>query len=180
MPAPGVSAQQVRDRVAAQHDAGMNHPEDRRLVQRGVARKLVVTADGSHGMRGGHIDAPLQRSAAGLTVSARTDIARRAHDALNHGDTEAPAILCVADFRLDMSDRVFNPAVYSGHDGIRRFLAEVHEVWETFTWEPTDVKEAGDVVLALVHSLGRGARAGWRSIATAPCCDRSQTKRCSR
>jgi ketosteroid isomerase-like protein len=93
-------------------------------------------------------------------VSARTDIVRRAHDALNHGDTEALAILCAADFRLDMSDRVFNPAVYSGHDGIRRFLAEVHEVWETFTWEPTDVKEAGDVVLALVHSLGRGRESG--------------------
>jgi ketosteroid isomerase-like protein len=116
----------------------------------------------------------------GLTVSARTDIVRRAHDALNHGDTEAPAILCAADFRLDMSDRVFDPAVYSAHAGIRRFLAEVREVWETFTWEPTDVKEAGDVVLAFVHSLGRGARAGWRSIARAPCCDRSQTKRCSR
>jgi ketosteroid isomerase-like protein len=82
------------------------------------------------------------------------------HDAPNHGDTEAPAILCAADLRLDMSDRVFNPAVYSGHDGIRRFLAEVHEVWETFTWEPTDVKEAGDVVLALVHSLGRGRESG--------------------
>lgn len=87
---------------------------------------------------------------------------------------------CAADFRLDMSDRVFDPAVYSAHAGIRRFLAEVREVWETFTWEPTDVKEAGDVVLAFVHSLGRGARAGWRSIARAPCCDRSQTKRCSR
>jgi ketosteroid isomerase-like protein len=93
-------------------------------------------------------------------VSARTDIVRRAHDALNHGDPEALAILCAADFRLDMSDRVFNPAVYEGHDGIRRFLAEVHEVWETFTWEPTDVKEADDVVLAMVHSRGRGRESG--------------------
>jgi ketosteroid isomerase-like protein len=92
----------------------------------------------------------------GLTVSARTDIVRRAHDALNRGDAEALAGLCASDFRLDMSDRVFNPEVYSGHAGIRRFVAEVHEVWETFTWEPTDVKETGDVVLALVHSVGRG------------------------
>jgi ketosteroid isomerase-like protein len=95
-----------------------------------------------------------------LTVSARTDIVRRAHDALNHGDAEALADLCAADFSLDMSDRVFNAAVYSGHDGIRRFLAEVHEVWETFTWEPTEVKERGDVVLALIHSLGRGRESG--------------------
>jgi ketosteroid isomerase-like protein len=93
-------------------------------------------------------------------VSARTDIVRRAHDALNRGDAEALTTLCAPDFRLDMSDRVFNPDVYSGHDGIRRFLAEVHEVWETFTWEPTDVKEAGDAVLVLVHSLGRGRESG--------------------
>jgi hypothetical protein len=59
-----------------------------------------------------------------------------------------------------MSDRVFNPEVYSGHDGIRRFLAEVHEVWETFTWEVTEVRESDDVVLALVHSVGRGRGSG--------------------
>jgi ketosteroid isomerase-like protein len=59
-----------------------------------------------------------------------------------------------------MSDRVFNPDVYTGHDGVRRFMAEVHEVWETFTWEPTEVSEAGDVVLALVHSVGRGRGSG--------------------
>ena len=59
-----------------------------------------------------------------------------------------------------MSDRVFNPEVYSGHDGIRRFVAEVREVWETFTWEPTEMKEAGDMVLAVVHSVGRGRGSG--------------------
>jgi ketosteroid isomerase-like protein len=93
-------------------------------------------------------------------VSARTDIVRRAHAALNHGDAEGLAALCAPDFRLDMSDRVFNPQVYSGHEGIRRFMAEVQEVWETFTWEPTDLKEAGDLVLAMVHSVGRGRGSG--------------------
>ena len=89
-------------------------------------------------------------------MSARTKIVRHAHDALNRGDAEALTDLCAPDFRLDMSDRVFNPEVYSGHDGIRRFVAEVREVWETFTWEPTEMKEAGDMVLAVIHSVGRG------------------------
>jgi ketosteroid isomerase-like protein len=93
-------------------------------------------------------------------MSARTDIVWRAHDALNRGDAQALAALCAPDFRLDMSDRVFNPEVYSGHDGIRRFVADVHEVWETFTWEPSDLIEAGDLVLALVHSVGRGRGSG--------------------
>ena len=85
---------------------------------------------------------------------------RRAHDALNHGDAEGLAALCLPDFRLDMSDRVLNPEVYCGHDGIRRFLADVQEVWETFTWEPTDLREAGDLVFAMVHSVGRGRVSG--------------------
>jgi ketosteroid isomerase-like protein len=93
-------------------------------------------------------------------MSARAEVVRRAHDALNRGDARALAELCAPDFRLDMSDRVFNPEVYSGHDGIRRFVTEVHEVWETFTWEPTDLKEAGNFVLAEVHSVGRGRGSG--------------------
>jgi ketosteroid isomerase-like protein len=79
---------------------------------------------------------------------------------LNRGDAEAFAALCAPDFRLDMSDRVFNPEVYLGRDGIRRFVADVHDVWETFTWEPTQMIEAGDVVLALVKSVGRARRTG--------------------
>jgi hypothetical protein len=92
-------------------------------------------------------------------MSARTDIVPRAHDALNRGDAEGSS----SYVRFDMSDRVFNPEVYSGDDGIRRFMAEVHEVWETFTREPTEVKETDDVVLALVHSVGTVAGAGHRS-----------------
>jgi ketosteroid isomerase-like protein len=93
-------------------------------------------------------------------MSARTDIVRRAHDALNRGEADTLAALCAPDFRLDMTDRVFNPEVYLGHDGIRRFMAEVHDVWETFTWEPTEMRETEDVVLALVHSVGHGRGSG--------------------
>jgi hypothetical protein len=39
-------------------------------------------------------------------------------------------------------------------------MAEVHEVWENFTWEPPKLKAAGDVALALVHSVGRGRGSG--------------------
>jgi len=59
-----------------------------------------------------------------------------------------------------MSDRVFNPAVYEGHDGIRRFYAEVRDVWETYVWEPEELIEAGENVVALLHSSGRGRGSG--------------------
>jgi ketosteroid isomerase-like protein len=88
------------------------------------------------------------------------EIVRRAHDALNRGDMDALLVLCDGAFRLDMSDRVFNPAVYEGHDGIRRFYAEVQEVWESYVWEPEELMEAGDNVVACLRSGGRGRGSG--------------------
>jgi ketosteroid isomerase-like protein len=93
-------------------------------------------------------------------MSTRVETVRRAHEALNRGDIEALLAECDPDFRLDMSDRVLNPDVYDGHEGIRRFLIEVHEAWETFTWEPEELFESDDLVLSLVHSTGRGRGSG--------------------
>jgi ketosteroid isomerase-like protein len=93
-------------------------------------------------------------------MSRRVETVRRAHEALNAGDVEALLDECDPDFRLDMSDRVLNPHVYEGHEGIRQFLADVHEAWETFTWEPEELVESGDLVLSLIRSTGRGRGSG--------------------
>jgi ketosteroid isomerase-like protein len=93
-------------------------------------------------------------------MSAKTEIVRRAHQALNDGDMEALVTVCDAHFRLDMSDRVLNPAVYDGHEGIRRFYSEVTEVWESFTWEPIELHEVDDFVVAVLHSRGKGRSSG--------------------
>ena len=93
-------------------------------------------------------------------MSRRVETIRRAHEALNSGDVEGLVAVCDPSFRLDMSDRVLNPAVYEGHEGIRRFVGEVHEAWETFTWEPEELVESGDLVLALIRSTGRGRGSG--------------------
>jgi ketosteroid isomerase-like protein len=93
-------------------------------------------------------------------MSRRVETIRRAHQALNSGDVEGLMAVCDPSFRLDMSDRILNPAVYEGHEGIRQFVAEVHEAWETFTWEPEELVEFGDLVLALIRSTGRGRGSG--------------------
>jgi ketosteroid isomerase-like protein len=93
-------------------------------------------------------------------MSARTELVQNAHDALNAGDVEALIALCDSAVHLDMSDRVFNPAVYDGHDGLRRFYAEVMEVWESFTWEPREMSEVGELVVAEIRSRGKGRGSG--------------------
>jgi ketosteroid isomerase-like protein len=89
-----------------------------------------------------------------------TEIVQRIHDALSAGDIDGVIALCAPDFRLDMSDRVFNPAVYEGHDGIRAFYSEVMEVWESFTWEPIELDERDGVVIAVLRSRGQGRGSG--------------------
>lgn len=85
---------------------------------------------------------------------------RRAHDALSAGEIDALIALCDPGFRLDMSDRVFNPAVYEGYEGIRTFYREVMDVWESFTWDVTDVEEHNGVVVALLESTGKARGSG--------------------
>jgi ketosteroid isomerase-like protein len=87
-------------------------------------------------------------------------LVRRAYEALNAGDVEGLVSLCDPGFELDMEERVFNPATYRGHDGIRRFYGEVREVWEEFRWDPEELIASEDHVVALLHAHGRGRGSG--------------------
>jgi hypothetical protein len=94
------------------------------------------------------------------------EIVRQAYERLNRGDVEGVVELCDENFVVDMSERVFNPAVYRGHEGIRRFYRDVMEVWETYHWDVEDALTSGDDVVAMLHCLGRGRGSGleidWR------------------
>lgn len=46
---------------------------------------------------------------------------------------------------------------YRGHDGIRRYVADVEEQWDELILRPTQLKAAGNAVVALGLVSGRGA-----------------------
>jgi ketosteroid isomerase-like protein len=62
--------------------------------------------------------------------------------------------------RLDLSERVFNPAVYEGYEGLRRWRSEVNDVWDSYRVEPVEFFEGEDVVVVLTRERGRGAGSG--------------------
>ena len=139
------------------------HPLPQRAASRRSLPHSGEAASGIVGSIRGYSVATAARSArdtATGAMSRRVETIRRAHQALNSGDVEGLVAVCDPSFRLDMSDRVLNPAVYEGHEGIRQFVAEVHEAWETFTWEPEELVESGNLVLALIRSTGRGRGSG--------------------
>ena len=74
-------------------------------------------------------------------------------------DDEELAEVFAPDVVLDMSTRVFNPMVYEGYEGLRQFLRDAGEVWETLKVSETELVEEGDHVLVLtrVEAQGRGS-----------------------
>jgi ketosteroid isomerase-like protein len=64
------------------------------------------------------------------------------------------------DVRLDLSERVFNPDVYEGYDGIMRWRAEVADVWEYYRSEPEEFFEGDGVVVVFTHERARGKGSG--------------------
>jgi ketosteroid isomerase-like protein len=93
-------------------------------------------------------------------------VVRCIYELLNRGDVGGVVELCDDDFLMDMSERVFNPDTYRGHDGIRRFYEGVTEAWESYRWNVEDTRVKGDSVVAMLHCQGQSRKAGpavdWR------------------
>lgn len=94
------------------------------------------------------------------------EIVCSAYEQLNRGDVEGFVEVCDDDFLIDMSERVFNPDLYRGHDGIRRFYEEVREAWESWRWDIEETRATGDSVVAMLHCHGQSRESGpvvdWR------------------
>jgi ketosteroid isomerase-like protein len=84
------------------------------------------------------------------------DIVRRALKARRSEFAELldPAV------HLDLSERVFNPAVYEGYEGIMRWHAEVGEIWQSYVTEPDEFIDCDRGVLVLTRERGRGRASG--------------------
>ena len=78
----------------------------------------------------------------------------RAYELLNRGDVEGLIGLCSDEFVMDMSERVFNPETYRGHEGIRRFHRDVQEAWESYHWHVEEARATRDSVVAMLYCHG--------------------------
>jgi hypothetical protein len=84
------------------------------------------------------------------------DIVRRA---LRARQSEFEDLLDPA-IRLDLSERVFNPAVYEGYEGIMRWRADVGETWDSYRSEAEEFFQGPQVVVVFTQERGRGKGSG--------------------
>jgi len=94
------------------------------------------------------------------------EVVRLIYERLNRGEVEGVVELCTGDFLMDMSERVFNPDTYKGHEGIRRFYEGVQDAWESYRWDVEETHVVGDRVIAMLHCHGQSRMGGpgvdWR------------------
>ncbi len=92
-----------------------------------------------------------------MTASSNPDLVRSILKAWGQGDIET--VLrehFQPSARLDLSELIFNAAVYEGYEEIARQRREVNEVWETFEVEVEQLFEGERAVVAFTHERGRG------------------------
>ena len=84
------------------------------------------------------------------------EIVRAAIDAWNRSDFDA--WICAWDERAEFHPfaRSVEGRAYHGHDGLRRFVAEIAEEWEEVCFEVDEIRGAGEQVVALGRVRARG------------------------
>ena len=85
-------------------------------------------------------------------------VVRRAYAALTRGDTDTLQDLAAPEFVVDFSRRLVDPFVLRGLDeAVAFFLGQSDETWEEWpVWEPQEVIDADDEVVAFIRTAARG------------------------
>jgi ketosteroid isomerase-like protein len=89
------------------------------------------------------------------------EIVRRLYELITHGD-DALLELIGPGFVVDFSRRLIDPFVVRvDPDAFASFYEEAREAWgELPAWEPEELIDAGDKVLAFIHFQAKGRASG--------------------
>jgi ketosteroid isomerase-like protein len=88
------------------------------------------------------------------------EIVRRCIEYWDRRDDTFLTELVDPDAVLDLSRNVFNPDVYRGYDGFRRYVEVVDEMWDNFEARPEEFIDGGDHVVVAVRISGKGRGSG--------------------
>jgi ketosteroid isomerase-like protein len=111
-----------------------------------------------------HEDRTAALEAVGLgtgTVSRENlEAARRLYEARNRGDVEGVIAECHPQVEVFPHLSSLGGVPVRGHDGLRTYLRSLAEEWEEFRHDPEHFFDAGDKVVAFLHTHARGRGSG--------------------
>jgi ketosteroid isomerase-like protein len=82
-------------------------------------------------------------------VTSQAEIARQGVEAYNRGDAEALVELSDPEITMVPVRALLEGGEYRGHEGVRRFLADMEEDWERREILIDEIRELDDGVLVL-------------------------------
>jgi ketosteroid isomerase-like protein len=90
------------------------------------------------------------------------EIVRQVYAALTRGDADTLRDLALPEFVFDFSRRLVDPVVLRGLDeALAFFLSQAREEWDDWpAWEPQEVIDADDKVVAYIRTTARGKGSG--------------------
>jgi len=89
------------------------------------------------------------------------ELVRRAYAALTRGDADSLRDLAAPEFVVDFSRRLVDPAVLSRDEALASLFSQLREAWDDWpVWEPRDLIDADDKVVAFIRTSARGKGSG--------------------
>jgi ketosteroid isomerase-like protein len=85
---------------------------------------------------------------------------KRIYEARNRGDIDAVLAECVPDVTWHSHLATLDGHPIQGHDEVRAYMTSLREDWESFRHEPEEFFDAGDKVVAFLHTYARGRASG--------------------
>ncbi len=86
--------------------------------------------------------------------------AKRIYEARNRGDVNAVLAECDPEVEWQPHLASLGGEPIRGHDEVRAYMASLREDWEHFRHEPKQFFDAGDRVVAFLHTYARGRGSG--------------------
>jgi len=100
------------------------------------------------------------RNTAGALSEQQVTVARAAFEAWNRGDLAALLSLWSEEAEFYPLRAQLEGRPYDGHEGLRRFVAELAEEWRDVRFEIDELRDAGEHVVGSGRFLGRGRTSG--------------------
>jgi ketosteroid isomerase-like protein len=88
------------------------------------------------------------------------EVVGKLYDAFASGDIDSVLAKVDPQIEFDLSDRLPDEGLYRGREAYRQFLKRTFELWAGFRVEVEELLDAGDAVVALVHTTATGRASG--------------------
>ena len=88
------------------------------------------------------------------------EVVSKIYEAFAAGDIESLLSRVDPEIEFDLSDRLPDEGLHRGREAYRQFLKRTFELWADFRVEVGELLDAGDAVVALIHTSATGRTSG--------------------